>query len=86
MTTGLPRAGRLELRQARWRAGLESSLAELARVPAAFIIQPRKQPWKIALAPQIRDESGASIPWSAEHLQLGGAATLRGYLHQASAN
>jgi len=76
----------LDLSQASWRASLESSLGELARVPAAFIIQPRKQPWKIALAPQIRDEYGASIPWSAEHLQLGGAATLRGYLHQASAN
>jgi len=35
------------------------------------------------LARQIRDESGASIPWLAEHLQLGGAATLRGYLHHA---
>jgi len=83
VTTGLPRAGRLELGQASWRASLENSLAELGRVPAAFITQPREQPWKIALAPQIRDEYGASIPWSAEHLHLGAAATVRGYLHQA---
>jgi len=73
----------LELRRPSWRAGLESSLAELARVPAALITQPRRQPWKIVLARRIRDESGASIPWLAEHLQLGGAATLRGHLHQA---
>jgi len=73
----------LELGQASWRASLENSLAELGRVPAAFITQPREQPWKIALAPQIRDEYGASIPWSAEHLHLGAAATVRGYLHQA---
>ena len=73
----------MELGQASWRASLENSLPELGVCPAAFITQPRKQPWKIALAPQIRDESGASIPWSAEHLQLGAAATVRGYLHQA---
>ena len=82
--------GRLKLRQAScrasWWASLESILDKLARGPAALITQPRKQPWKIALAPQIRDEYGALIPWSAEHVPLGGAATLRGYLHQASAN
>jgi len=76
--------GRLKRRQAScrasWWASLESILDKLARVPAALITQPRKQPWKIALAPQIRDESGASLPWLAEHLPLGGAATLRGHL------
>jgi len=76
----------LEPRQASCRASLESGLPELGVCPAAFITQPRRQPWKIALARQIRDEYGVSIPWSAEHVPLGGAASLRGHLHQASAS
>lgn len=83
LTTGLPRKDRLELRQASWQASLEGGLAILGRVSKDLVTRPRKQPWKVALAQKIRDESGASIPWLAEHLQLGGAATLRGYLHRA---
>lgn len=83
LTSGLPRADRLELRQASWRTSLEANLAKTRRVTSDLATRPRKRPWKIALARQIRDESGASISWLAEHLQLGGPATLRGYLHQA---
>ena len=83
LSTGLPRADRLELREATWRASFEANLAKSGRVAADLHTKPRKQAWKIALARQIRDESGASIPWLAEHLNLGGAASLRSYLWQA---
>ena len=83
LTLGLPRAERRELRQASWRACLDAQLAEIGRSPADLVTRPRKQPWKIALAEGVRQAAGASIPWLAEHLQLGGTDTLRGYLHQA---
>jgi len=83
LTSGLPRAERLELRQASWQASLASNLATLGKSPADLKTKPLKQPWKIELAGRIRTQSGASIAWLAEQLQLGGSATLRGYLHRA---
>jgi hypothetical protein len=86
LTTGLPRAERLELRQASWQASLASNLATLGKSPADLKTKPLKQPWKIELAGRIRTQSGASIGWLAEQLQLGGSATLRGYLHRAKSD
>jgi len=40
-----------------------------------------KQDWKLALAEDVRQSTGASIRWLAANLHLGGAATPRGYLH-----
>ena len=84
LTSGLPRAERMELRQASWQASLDTHLAKLRKSAAELKTKPFKQPWKIKLAARIRQESGASIGWLADRLQLGGSATLRGYLHQAN--
>ncbi len=83
LTSGLARAERTELREASWRASLEANLAKMGQTSSGLKTKPLKQPWKIVLAAQIRQESGAAIPWLADQLQLGGSATLRGYLHQA---
>jgi hypothetical protein len=73
----------MELRQASWHTALTHQLAHLDRTSSDLKTKPMKQSWKIELAGEIRHKTGASIPWLAEHLHLGGAATLRGYLHQA---
>lgn len=83
LTSGLPRTERMELRQASWQACLDANLRKLKKAASKLNTKPLKQPWKIILAERIRQESGASIGWLADRLQLGGSATLRGYLHQA---
>ncbi len=83
LTSGLPRTERMELRQASWQASLDTNLAKLGKSASELKTKPLKKPWKIILAERIRQESGASIGWLAQQLQLGGSATLRGYLHQA---
>ncbi len=83
LTSGLPRTERMELRQASWQATLDANLIKLRKSDSELKTKPLKQPWKIILAERIRQESGASIGWLADRLQLGGSATLRGYLHQS---
>ena len=79
LTSGLPRAERMELRQASWRVSLEANLATLRKLASELKTKPLKQPWKITLAERVRQESGASIAWLADQLKLGRSATLRGY-------
>ena len=55
-------------------------LKELAA--KALQSKPMKQDWKLALAEDVRQSTGASISWLAANLHLDGAATLRGYLHR----
>jgi REP element-mobilizing transposase RayT len=83
LSTGLARDEIGDLRRANWTASLERNLTGLGKKAEDLITKPRKQNWKIALARVIREDSGASIAWLADCLQLGGPATLRGYLHQA---
>jgi putative transposase len=83
LTSGLPRAERNELRQASWQASLTAHLARLGKSVSDLNTKPKKQRWKIELAVLIRQQTGAAIAWLAEHLQLGGADSLRGYFHQA---
>lgn len=81
LSPGLPSEERRELRQASWMACMEKNLNALNKTQADLATKPRKQDWKMDLACRIRKQSGASIAWLAERLQLGGAATLRGYFH-----
>jgi putative transposase len=83
LSTGLAREEIVGLRQASWAASLERNLIGLGKKNEDLTTKPRKQDWKIALAHAIREETGASIAWLADNLQLGGPASLRGYLHQA---
>jgi len=86
LITGLPREERTELRRASWTKSLEENLTRQGKTRVNLATKPRKQCWKVVLAEQIRQESGASIAWLAEQLHLGGPATLRGYLHQSRRN
>ena len=72
-----------ELREAAWTKSLDAGLGALGKTRPELDTKPRKQPWKIALAKKVRDESGAAIPWLAEQLKMGKPITLRGYLHRA---
>jgi len=83
LTAGLPRAERIELRRASWDASLSANLAKREKTASDLSTKPKKQNWKIEMAGEIRQQTGASIAWLAEHLQLGAANSLRGYLHQA---
>gem|GEM_PF-1366587 len=83
LTTGLPREELVDLRQACWAQCLEEHLAKADKKLSDLDTRPRKQAWKLALVSQVRAASGASIAWLATQLQIGGAATLRGYLHHA---
>jgi REP element-mobilizing transposase RayT len=83
LTAGLPRAERIELRQASWDASLSANLAKRGKTASDLATKPKKQSWKIEMAGEIRQQTGASIAWLAEHLQLGAANSLRGYFHQA---
>ena len=83
LTAGLPRAERIELRQASWHASLSANLAKRGKTVSDLTTKPKKQSWKIEMADEIRQQTGASIAWLAEHLQLCAANSLRGYLHQA---
>lgn len=82
-TAGLAREERIGLREASWAKSLDANLMRLDKTMSDLKTKPRKEDWKIALAHQIREETGASISWLATHLHLGGPATLRGYLHQS---
>ena len=81
LTSGLPREQLRDLRQARWTASLDAQLARAGKTLADLAQRPRRQSWKIELARQVRNESGASIAWLASQLGLGNPGTLRGYLH-----
>jgi hypothetical protein len=81
LTTGLPRDEIRDLRQANWAANLDVQLARAGKTLADLAQRPRRQPWKIELARQVRSETGASIAWLASQLGLGNAGTLRGYFH-----
>lgn len=82
LTSGLPRAERTELRQASWQASLTANLVRRGKTAMDLNTKPKKQGWKIEMAGEIRQQTGASIAWLAKQLQLGGADSLRGYLHQ----
>ena len=83
LSSGLPRQELVALKQSAWAASLEAHLARAGKTPSDLSTKPRKKDWKIAMAVRIREESGASVAWLAEHLQLGLPSTLRGYLYQS---
>lgn len=80
LNPGWERAEVKELREGAWESQLERMLKALGREEADLATKPKRQDWKVEMAVRIRMESGASITWLADRLQLGAAATLRGYL------
>ena len=82
LAVGLAKEERDGLRELRWQAALEEGLRRRRRTVKHLTSRPMKQDWKLALAEEVREGTGASISWLAENLHLGGAGTLRGYLHR----
>jgi hypothetical protein len=82
LAVGLPREERAAWAEDRWQACLEEELQQLGKTKADLVTGPRKQTWKLTLASVVRKRSGASHRWLAQALDLGQAATLRGYLHK----
>ena len=80
LNPGLEKAEVAELRQGAWEKTLERVLEALGRSEAELATKPKRLDWKLELAIQIRKESGASITWLADRLQLGAPASLRGYM------
>lgn len=82
LAVGLAKEERERLREVRWQSALDHGLLQRGKSAKALDTRPRKQDWKLALAAEVRESTGASISWLAANLHLGGAATLRGYLHR----
>ena len=82
LAVGLPKEEREALREVRWHEALDEGLRQRGKSAKALQSKPMKQDWKLALAEDVRQSTGASISWLAANLHLGGAATLRGYLHR----
>lgn len=80
LNPGLGREEVRELREGAWESKLEGILKSLGRVDADLATKPKRQDWKVEVAARLRKETGAPIAWVADRLQLGAAATLRGYL------
>jgi putative transposase len=81
LAVGLPKEQRDALRESSWQASLDEELTRADRHADELKTMPLKQEWKLALAETLRAKTGASISWLAKNLQLGGPATLRGYIH-----
>ena len=81
LAVGLTKEERDALRSVRWEAALDESLRQRGKSAQDLVSRPMKQEWKLALAEEIREGTGAVISWLAHHLHFGGADTLRGYLH-----
>ncbi len=80
LNPGLEREQVSELREGSWENALARTLEVFGRKESDLATKPKRQDWKVAIAIRIREESGASITWLADRLQLGAPATLRGYM------
>lgn len=84
LQSGMTAPERKELRKVTWETVLTDSLSALGKSEIDLKTKPRKQLWKLDLALKLRSETGASIAWLAQRLDLGKASTSRGYLHLRS--
>ncbi len=80
LNPGLEKEQVNELREGAWENALARALEVFGRRDADLATKPKRQDWKVEIAVQVRKESGASISWLADRLQLGAPATVRGYI------
>ena len=66
-----------ELREQAWEDSVQSALQGAKRTDADLATTPLRPAWKLALAAEVRRQSGAPWTWLATRLQLGAAGTLR---------
>ncbi|AHF91592.1 hypothetical protein OPIT5_16545 [Opitutaceae bacterium TAV5] len=69
-----------ELRRLAWVESLHKHLRLGGKNQDDLKSRPKNLPWKVTLAYQIRQETGAPIPWLAANLHLGKPASVRSYL------
>jgi len=68
--------------EGRWSAAFLSEQTILGKTEADLDLPPCAQPWKLALARNLRDKHGASTAWIAKRLRLSSAAYLRKLLSE----
>jgi putative transposase len=69
-----------ELRESRWREALERQLSVTGRTREEAVAAPKTKAWKLHVAHQVRQTSGAAIRWLTQELGLGTEATARSLL------
>lgn len=84
LIAGLEREQVRALNQAAWGQRLEELLHQMRRRSEDLCVRPLKQPWKVALAQQLRRETGASVIWISRTLHLGRPSSVRSYLARAN--
>ena len=83
LSHGMAAAEVRELREGAWEAALSGALMRAGRAETELATKPRRAAWKLAVAQQVRNETGAPIAWLARRMLLGTPATLRSYLCRA---
>jgi REP element-mobilizing transposase RayT len=67
-------------REQRWQGCLEECLQRAGRKPGELLESKPSAAWKVALALEVRDRSGATMSWLATALQMGKGDSVRSYL------
>lgn len=69
-----------ELRAARWNAALDQHLAKARRTRPELATAAKGEPWKVALALKLKQETMAPNDWIARNLAMGTPGSLSVYL------
>lgn len=69
--------------ETRWSEAFLSELITLGKTEADLDLPPNAQPWKLALARNLRDKHGASTGWVAKRMRLSSASYLRKLLSES---
>lgn len=77
LSPGLPAAEARALRETAWEQALSTCLQAAHRTEAELQQAGKTTAWKVALAGQVRRQSGASVVWLARRMHLGTADTAR---------
>jgi putative transposase len=80
LSPGLPAAEAQAAREGKWSAALERLLAAAGKGEADLRSDRRTAAWKVDLALELREGSGASASWLAEALCMGAPSSVRSRL------
>jgi REP element-mobilizing transposase RayT len=69
--------------ETRWSEAFLSELITLGKTEADLDLPPNAQPWKLAMARNLRDKHGASTAWVAKRMRLSSASYLRKLLSES---
>lgn len=83
LTPGLSATEAAALREGVWKTAVTQALHAAHRTEADLKDAGKTAAWKIALAAQVRGQTGASVVWLARRLHLGTADTARNQLSLA---